>query len=115
MISNFAAGCGNSNFFGFPTWHKYLEKDPTYCSPMLGSIDDIWKIGLAIIELLLRLAVLVAIVYVLMGGVKYITARGNADKLEVAKTSVIDALAGLVIAIAASAVVAFIGSRFTQS
>ncbi len=115
LTGRFAAACGGDSFFGFPTWHKYLSKDPTYCSPQLGALDDFWKIGLAIVEMLLRLVILVSIIYVMLGGLKYITARGNPDKLNTAKTSIVDALIGLAVAVVASAVVAFIGSRFTQS
>ncbi len=116
----FAAACGGGNFFGFPTWHKYLDGTTTtvdgvdVCTPKLSGINDVWSIGLALIEILLRVAILAAIVYVMLGGFKYVTARGNADKLENAKTSIIDAMIGLVIAIAATAVVAFIAGRFTQ-
>lgn len=119
-IYNFAAACGGGSFFGFPTWHKYLEGSTTtvdgveVCTPRFTSINDIWSIGLAIIEILLRVAILAAIVYVMLGGFKYITARGNPDKLNTAKTSIVDALIGMAVAIVATAVVSFIAGRFTQ-
>lgn len=119
-VQNFAATCGGGSFFGFPAWYKYLDGVKTtvdgtdVCTAQVKGINDIWLIGLAIIEILLRVAILAAIVYVMLGGLKYITARGNSDKLENAKTSIIDALTGLAIAIAATAVVAFVAGRFTQ-
>lgn len=106
----FAASC-SKNFFGFPTWYKYLE-GADVCEPKLTGINDIWLIALAIAELLLRLAMVVAVVYVLIGGFKYITSRGNPDKTSQAKNTITDALAGLIIAIAATAVVSFIAGRF---
>ena len=117
----FAASCSSRSFFGLPTWYKYLDGKRTRlpdgtltCSPVLSGLNDIWLIGLAIIEILLRIAIVAAIVFVVLGGLKYITARGNSDKLTVARTSIQDALTGLAIAIAASAVVAFVAARFTS-
>lgn len=120
QVTNFAAACGGGSFFGFPTWHKYLDGTKTtvdgvdVCTPKFSGVGDVWSIGLAVLEILLRIAILAAIAYVMMGGLKYITARGNPDKLDNAKTSIIDAITGLVIAIVATAVVSFIAGRFTQ-
>lgn len=119
-LQTFAASCGGGSFFGFPTWYKYLTgvssdvDGATVCTAQITGINDIWLIGLALIEILLRVAILAAIAYVMFGGFKYVTARGNSDKLENARTSILDALTGLAIAIVASAVVSFIAGRFTQ-
>lgn len=110
-----AATCTDGSFFGLPTWHKYLSKDPVHCNPRLDGIMDLWLIALALIEMLLRVAILAAIAYVLFGGFKLISARGNADKINSARTTITDALTGLAIAIAATALVAFIAGRFTTS
>ncbi len=116
MLDNFAAiqKCTldeSNGFFGFPTWYKYLEgqREVGGCAPSLDHISDLWLILLAVIEMLLRVAVLAAIAYLIFGGFKYISSRGNSDKITQAKTAVIDALIGLFIAIAAVAVVNFIG------
>ena len=114
QIKIFAAGCDN-NFFGFPTWHKYLseENSPGYaCTKKLNSLSDIWLIALAMAEILLRVVIFIAIIYVLIGGFKYITSRSNPEKTQSAKNTVLDALIGLVIAIVATAVIAFIAGRF---
>ncbi|MGI9027277.1 MAG: pilin [Candidatus Saccharimonadales bacterium] len=105
------ANACNTSFFGFPKWDKYLEKVET-CAPKLNSLGDIWLILLAIIELLLRVAILVAIAFVMIGGFKYITSQANPEKTTRAKNTVIDGLVGLVIAIIATAVVSFIAGRF---
>lgn len=103
------AACGN--FFGFPQWYKYLE-DGDKCAPRLEHLTDIWLIGLAVIEILLRVAIIAAIIYVMIGGFKYITSRANPEKTSAAKNTVVDALIGLVVAVVATAVVSFIGTRF---
>lgn len=113
----FAVKCNGSGFLGFPTWYKYLENaapanKPNQCSPELRGLNDIWLIALAVSEILLRVAIIVAIVYVLIGGFKYITSRANPDKTNSAKNTVIDALIGLVLALVATAVISFIAGRF---
>lgn len=106
-----APGDCQGNFFGLPVWYKYLQGADT-CQPEVTELNDIWLIVLAIIELLIRIAVAVAVIYVLIGGFKYITSRGAPDKTATAKNTVIDGLIGLVIAIAATAIVSFVASRF---
>lgn len=110
----FSAACGGGDFLGLPKWHKYLEGEGSGvdCSPVLNGIGDIWLIVMAIIELLLRIAAIVAVVYVVIGGFKFITSRGNPDKINSARNTLQDGLIGLVIAIIATAVVSFIARSF---
>lgn len=106
---------GGGFFFGFPKWYRYLdgvEEKSGACAVQLNGINDIWLIGLAIIEILLRVAIFAAVTYVLIGGFKYITSRANPDKTSSAKNTVVDGLIGLVIAIVATAVVSFVAGRF---
>ncbi len=111
----FGASCSGGSFLGLPTWYKYLEGEGSKenCSPKLTGLDDIWLIVLAIIEILLRIAIIVAIVYVVLGGIKMITSRANPDKIQQARNTVQDALIGLVIAIVATAVVSFIAGSIS--
>lgn len=106
-------GC-ERNFLGFPTWFKYLHThEARDCSPRLDGLNDIWLIGLAVVEILLRLAMLAAIAFTVYAGIKFAASRGNADKVESARNTLLDALTGLIIAIIATAAVAFIGTRFS--
>lgn len=119
------ASCGNGTFFGFPTWYKYLQGERsvinspvdgqkiTVCTPYIGELKDFWLIGLAVIEILLRIAMLAAVAFVFYAGVKYTNSRGNADKIETAKKTLVDAIAGFVITIIATAAVAFIAKSFS--
>ena len=83
------------------------------CAPRLSGLNDVWLILLAVIEILLRIAIYAAILFVIYGGIKYINARGNSDKLASSKNTVQDALIGIVIAVAATAVVTFVAGRFS--
>jgi hypothetical protein len=117
-------GCPSGDFFGLPPWYEYLKtpfdtSGHPLCSPAITGINDFWLIGLAIIEIMLRISVLIAISFVVYGGAKYITARGRGsgggpDKLNDAKLTVYDAITGLVIAVVASAAVSYLGGRFSQ-
>lgn len=115
FLNIFAANPCVNNFFGIPPWYKYLTTDiDNQCAPEITHIQDVWLIGLALVEILTRVAVIVAIAFVVYGGIKYSASRGNADKVENAKSTLIDALTGMVIAIVATAIVSFIGRQFTQ-
>lgn len=108
--------CGGGSFIGLPKWYKYLGSQGTGgdCVPRLNSISDIWLIVLAVVEILIRIAAIGALIFIIYGGIRYITARGNPEKIDSARKAIQDALIGLVIAIAAVAMVNFLGSRFTQ-
>lgn len=115
LITQFAASCSNS-FFGIPTWHKYLDKT-TDCSVKFSltksngvfSGADALLIGLAIVDILIRIAALVAVAFVLYGGIKYITSQGSPEGTKAAQNTILNAVIGLVIAILAATIVAFIG------
>lgn len=118
LLSNFAASCSGGGFFGFPTWYKYLEgmtsivkgpngNDVTICTPQVAALGDIWLIVAAVIEILVRLAALIALGFVIWGGIKYIVSRGEPNSIAQAKQIIIDGIIGLVIAIAATALINF--------
>jgi hypothetical protein len=111
----FAQACTHS-FFGLPAWYKYLEPqaDVSRCTPVLNELTDIWLVGLAIVELLIRAALYIGIAYVIYAGIKYSESRGNVDKATAAKNTLIDAITGVIIAMIAVAIISFVGGRFTQ-
>ncbi len=124
-LSRFAAGgiCdpAEKNFLGLPHWYKYLGGTKVdngggiagdSCVPVISGLSDIWLIVLAAVEILLRIVTLAAIGYVVYGGIRFITSRGNPEKSSSARTAIQDAVIGLGISIAAIAIVNFIGSRF---
>ena len=109
----FACTVGDNPFFGFPHWWKYLntQTDPTgKCVPAFNFPSDTWAVGLAVIDMLLHLAGIVAVVSIIIAGVSYITAAGAADKITSARKRIVNSLLGLAIVLVASAVVSFIGN-----
>jgi len=114
LLSRFAAACGvQPTFFNFPTWYKYLEKETidNQCEIVNFGIDDIPLVALALVDIALRIAALIAVGYVIYGGVQFVTSQGEADKAKKARQTIINALIGLVIALLAVGIVNFIGTR----
>lgn len=97
----------SKTFLGFPTWYKYLDfqEGSEDCEIEFNFATDISKILLAVFEILLRVAGLVAIGFVLFGGFQYILSQGEPEQVKGAKSTIINAIIGLVIAISATAVV----------
>ena len=114
----FADACSNgTSFFGFPRWDEYLpgvtDSTSHLCSPQISGLSDIWLIVAAIIEILLRVAALVAVAFVIYGGFSYITSQGEPDKTTQARMTIINALAGLIIAVLAAVIVGFIAGSIS--
>lgn len=115
MLSVFAANC-NSNFFGLVPWYKYIKTEAD-CSikkfEVLGSNSDIPLVLLAVVDNLLRIAGLLAVIFIIYGSVQYITSQGSPDQTSKAQSTIINSLIGLVVAIIAIAFVSFIGNRIS--
>jgi hypothetical protein len=108
---------GTRNFLSFPTWDRGLKceenkdaPDPT--STRHVKVDDIptfvWTVVLNILDILLRLAGILAVVMLIMNGYQYLTSAGVPDKISKAKTGLLHAIVGLAIALMASTIIYFI-------
>ena len=139
-----AVACGNQcsgsgSFLGFPTWYKYLDIGPEYITiedkdgnPVLtvedpcaiigpthtdGSMDMAKAstyVGIAVVEILLRIAVIAALGYVMYGGFRYITSQGESENTKSARQTMVNALIGLTISLIATALVAFLANQLTK-
>ncbi len=116
LLQIFAAdGACQTSFVGLPTWHKYLNhmKAPD-CGVEIVGINDVWLIVAAIVEIMLRLAALIAVGYIMWGGYDYLTSQAEPEKTKRGKSTVIAALVGLVIATMATGIVSFLASQVTK-
>jgi hypothetical protein len=68
------------------------------------------EIATRIIEILLAVAGLVAVVFLIVGGFRYITAGGNEETAESAKKTILNAIIGIVIVILAFVIVRVISN-----
>jgi hypothetical protein len=66
----------------------------------------------SIVNILLVAAGMIAVIYLIIGGYQYVTAGGNSDSAANARTTILNALIGLVIIFSAFAVVNFVVARF---
>ena len=122
-----AAECQKADFLLLPTWYKHLTFDDN-CNIVFnqqivnedGSINEsfdygaIWKIGLAIVEMLLMLAGIIAVAFTMIGAFQFATAQGSPDKVAKARNTVTNAVVGAIVAILASRVVGYIAGKFAS-
>lgn len=106
----------SSNFFGFPTWYKYLSPAITDngCELSFDASKDIPKVLLAIFEIIMRILGVVAIVMVVWGGFQYITSQGEPEATKNARNTIVNALIGLGIALSATVIVNLIGKNLLK-
>jgi hypothetical protein len=81
------------------------------CNPQIQGLNDIWLIVLAVTEMLLQLVALIAIIMVIYGGVQMLTSQGQPDGIAKARTTIINALIGMTISIAAAAIITFLAGN----
>lgn len=117
LISRFAVACPTtSSFLAFPTWYEYLHSTPDpngICSPAIQKLTDVWLVVAAVIEIMLRVAALVAVAMVMYGGFNYVTSQGEPSKTAQARDTIVGALVGLLIAVIAAVLVGFLAGRVT--
>jgi len=115
LATRFADTCSlkpgvGGQLLGFPQWYKYLQGEIVAgkCTPIFNFPGDINKVVLAVIEILLRLAALIAVGYVIYGGYRFILSQGEPDQTNAARATIINALIGLAIAIMATVIITFV-------
>jgi len=123
---HFAATCNTATFFGIPSWSKYLvsagrmsvNPDTGICEIngnfQWGGGGDILLILMGVLDILLRVAALVAIGFIIYGSIQYVASDGAPDRTKDAQSTIINALVGLVIALIATATVSFVGRYISK-
>jgi hypothetical protein len=104
--------CVDDSFLGLPTWYKYLEKEldsSGRCSPVIEDANAALPIGIAVLEIGLRLAGVVAVAMVFVGSFRFIASAGNGDAAAGARKTVINAIIGLIIVVMSTAIINFLG------
>lgn len=121
LLTLFGAACNSNLFLGFLLpWYYYLPLDGS-CNidsekfVVLGANSGLPLILLAIVDDLLRLAGLLAVIFVIYAGTRFITSQGSPDESAKARTGVIYALGGLAAAVISIAFVSFIATSLGGS
>ncbi len=107
------AGCTDM-VMGFPTWYRGLDCNDGHVNldgKKLGEVAMI--IGLNVIDVGLRIVGIIATVMIVYSGYLFMMATGEGAPTKVAKarTTLVAAIAGLVIAVSAAFIIAFIVDR----
>jgi hypothetical protein len=108
--------CKGHTFLFLPSWWEYLQAKLTVdaigsCSVNFSFPGDIWLVGLAILDMLLRIAGFVAVVSIIIAGFQHQFTMGSPDKAAAARRRLYNSLIGLAIALIATALVTFIGNQ----
>lgn len=109
--------CAKS-FLLFPVWYRGVVDDscnvksPSELNTTTTSNDGlsifIWHIVLNIIEIGLVAVGYIAVFFILYGGFQFLTSQGSSDRVVKAKTTITNAVIGLVISLVSSAIINFI-------
>ena len=112
QLNNPTGACKDSMFFGLPTWYKYLPREPKPpCEVKINEIKDFTLILLAVVEILIRVSALIALGYIIWGGIKYTTSQGSPEGTKAAKDTIANALIGFIITVTATALITLLAQR----
>ena len=118
-LIQFAAACPPASKFGIPTWYKYLDGQEVngecqlLVNANISDLDSLLGIGLAVVEILLFFAGIIAVSFIIYGGFRYVLSQGEPENTKVAKDAILNAVIGLVIALLASTIVRYIGRNIS--
>ncbi len=106
-----AAKCSSEDtltLLSIKPWYSGVCKDGTDEVEIKDIPDDIIVIGLNLLSIAILLAGYAAVGLVIWGGIKYILANGESGKIASAKTTIQNALIGLLIVLVALTIVNFV-------
>lgn len=127
LAINVPNGC-QRDFLGLHPWYYYLPSGDFFTSAEaivdpakkcdiknfdilpVGGHSDVALVMAAVLDDLLRIAGLVAIAFVIVGAIQFITSQGDPEGTARAQSTVINALIGLAITVVAVAFVSFVGN-----
>lgn len=108
-------GAGANPLFHFPHWWEFLKGETigNGCSPVVNWPGGVWAIGLAALDILLRVAGMAAVISIMVSAVMYLTSAGSPDRAGAALQRIINSLVGLAIVLVAAAAVTFLGNSIS--
>lgn len=132
---------GNSGALGMPTWYKYLDGEEakgklgdtevTVCKPKLYTVSadeinndassagnklskNISAIGLAVIEIIMRVLIYLSLGWGIWGGYKILTSGGSSQGFKNGVETIKNSAVGLVIGLLATSLTVFIGTKLSS-
>jgi hypothetical protein len=93
-----------------------LALDPSNFNNGTGSVNlgtaELLSTVVNVINWILGFLVLIAVIIILIGGFKWMTASGNEEKVGAARKTIISGIIGLIIVLAAYAIASFVINQF---
>lgn len=127
LPSNASAARGPASCYqgllGFPHWYEYLDLDgeckvvgPTAAGDAnkLDVTAVATRVIMAIIDILMRVAGIVAFAFIVVSGFRFVLSQGDPGKEKAARETAINAVIGLVITIFAITIVTFVGRQISS-
>lgn len=90
-----------------PAWYNGVT-DPKTCQVQIDSLSDITKVAGNIVSILLTAGSVLAAIFIIIGGIKYITSQGDPKAIAAAKNTILYAIIGFILTIAAFAIIRFL-------
>jgi hypothetical protein len=116
-------GCENrrsNGFFSIPVWYEYLPMNPD-CTINTDTSNGGVNAGtltvlilMGVFDILMFGAGFLAVIMIIYGSFRFLTSTGDSNKIAAARTTIFNAIVGLVIAVFASQLVGFIATRFNS-
>lgn len=113
-----AASCpgGTARLLTFPAWYNGLVDDNCNVRPIGQGDNDlrnfILRLVLNIVEMILQLVGYACVVFIIIGGFRYMTNDGDPSGLTAARKTILNAIIGLVISIASVVIVNTVAGVF---
>ena len=99
----------DARVLGFPYWYRRLKVDSSPTSCRIVAPDDIQvfigQIVVNLVEIAMVAVGYISFAFIVMGGFQFITSLGSSDKMAAARTTIMNACIGLVIAISSTAII----------
>jgi len=92
-------------------WQGICTPGQTSCD--ISSLSDIVLLLQNLIQIALTLAGVLAVAFIIFGGIQYITSSGDAKRVEGAKNTLVNAVIGLVLAALAYVIVGYVVGIFS--
>jgi len=99
------------NFLGF-IHTAHAQGLPPIPQPSVTSIDDFYIALQAIAQWILVFGIVLGVIFIIIGGISILTSRGDSQKLNTGKQTVVWAIVGIVLLILAYAIVNIIARFF---
>lgn len=109
--------CENQRFLTFPTWYRgIVDGNCDIQAPTPGEShylrDKVLAVMLNVVEMILQLVGYASVAFILYGGYKYMISAGSSDGMVSARKTILNAVIGLAISVAAVAIVNTLAGTF---